>query len=131
MTGPRPKGQKTDLALAIAHGIAVAKWARDHDVPKRTAYTWAREPKMRAAVESIRRQAIDRAVGRMSRRVTWAADAVAKLAKDAVSESVRLAALRAIIADMMEVTKFSGLERRMVDIEERLSERTENPDCTS
>src|SRR6516162_1568909 len=113
MPGPRPKGQKTDLALAIAQGIAVAAWARANDVPKRTAYTWAKQPKVRAAVESIRRRAVDQAVGRMAKRVTWASDAIADLAKGAVSESVRLSALRAILADMMSVTRFSGFERRM------------------
>ena len=131
MPGPRPKGQKTDLALAIAQGIAVAAWARANDVPKRTAYTWAKQPKVRAAVESIRRRAVDQAVGRMAKRVTWASDAIADLAKGAVSESVRLSALRAILADMMSVTRFSGFERRMTNIEEQLRERTGDTDSTS
>jgi hypothetical protein len=117
--------------MAIARGIAVAKWARANDVPKRTAYTWAKQPKVRASVEDIRRRAVDQAVGRMSRHVTWAADEIANLGKEAVSESVRLSALRAIMKDMIEVTKFSGLERRVVDIEERLHEGTGNPDSTS
>ena len=46
-------------------------------------------------------------------RVTWAADGIAKLAENAESESVKLAALRAILSDMMAVSEFAGLEDRM------------------
>src|SRR5580658_7972252 len=96
MSGERPRSAKTDLVLAIANGTSVAAWACGNEVPKRTAYRWSREPKVRAAVESYRLRAVDRAIGRMARRATWATDGIAKLAKSAESESVRLAALRAI-----------------------------------
>jgi hypothetical protein len=126
MPGPRPRSQKADLALAIANGVSVAVWTRVNDVPKRTAYRWSREPKVRAAVESYRRRAIDRAIGRRARRATWATDGIAKLAKGADSESVRLSALRSILSDMMAVTEFAGLEQRITEIEEQLHERTES-----
>ncbi len=125
----RPRTQKTDLALAIANGMSVAAWARGHEVPKRTAYRWSREPKVRAAVESTRRRAVDRAIGRMARRVTWATDEIAELAKSAASESVKLAALRAILSDMMAVSQFAGLEQRITEIEEQLHEPTTNTGC--
>jgi hypothetical protein len=128
MSGSRPQGQKTSLALAIAQGISVAAWARQNEVPKRTAYQWSKQPKVRAAVESFRSRAVDRAIGRMARNATWAADGIVKLAKDADSESVRLSAFRAILADMMAVSHFAGLERRMTQIEEHLRDRTDNPD---
>jgi hypothetical protein len=128
MPGSRPQGLKTKLALAIAEGMSVAAWARKNDVPKRTAYAWANLPQVRAAAESYRHRAVDRAIGRMARRVTWAADGIAKLAKGAESESVRLAALRAILADMMTVSSFSGLERRLTQIEEQLRDRADNAD---
>ena len=129
MPGERPRSPKTDLALAIANGTSVTAWARANEVPKRTAFRWAREPKVRAAVESSRLRAVDRAVGRMARRVTWATDEIAKLAKGAVSESVKLTALRAILSDMMAVAEFAGLEQRMAKIEEQLDERTEGAGC--
>jgi hypothetical protein len=116
--------KKTQLALAIAQGASVVAWARANEVPKRTAFRWASEPMVRAAAESCRRRAVDQAVGRMARRATWAADQIAKLGKDAVSESVRLAALRAILSDMMAVSGFSGLEERVAQIEEQLSDET-------
>jgi hypothetical protein len=124
MPEERPRSQKNELAVAIASGTSVAAWVRGNAVPKRTAYRWSREPKVRAAIESYRRRAVDRAVGRMARRVTWATDAIAKLAKDAKSEPVKLAALRSILSDMMAVSQFAGLEQRMTEIEEQLDKQT-------
>jgi hypothetical protein len=72
-------------------------------VPEWTAYRCAREPEFPAAVESPRRRAVDRAIGRMARRVTRATDRIAKLAKGAESKSVKLTALPAILSDMMAV----------------------------
>jgi hypothetical protein len=122
-----PKNPKTSLAIAIAQGTSVALWALANNVPRRTAYRWASGPKVRAAVEAYRRRAVDRAVGKMARRVTWATDGIAKLARRAESESVRLSALRAILSDMMSVSQFAGLEHRVTEIEEKLHERTNIP----
>jgi hypothetical protein len=58
-------------------------------------------------------------VGRMSRRAAWATDQIAKLAEDARSESVRLAALRSMLSDMMAVADFAGLEGRIAKLEEQ------------
>jgi hypothetical protein len=44
-------------------------------------------------------------------------------ARGAESESVQLRAWRAILADMMSVSKFSVLEYRMTEIEEELDKR--------
>jgi hypothetical protein len=126
MSKEQPTSQKTQLALAIASGTSVAAWARDNEVPRRTAYRWCREPKVRAAIESIRRRAIDRAVGRLARRVAWATDGIAKLAKNAKSEAVKLTALRAIFSEMMAITEFAGLELRITEIEEQVHERAAN-----
>ncbi len=60
------------------------------------------------------------AIGRLAKRATWAADGIVKLAENAASESVRLAALRAVLSDMMAVSNFAGLEERMTKLEEQL-----------
>ena len=120
---PTPKGL---LALAIAQGKPIAEWAQSNDVPERTAYRWARDPKVRAKVASSRRHLVDEALGVMSSQVTKAAEGIATLSQNAVSESVKLAALRAIFSNMMAVSEFSTLEQRMTRIEERLDERDRN-----
>ena len=119
MTGESTYSQKMMLAVAIAGGTPVARWARDNEVPERTAYHWAAQPDVRSEVESIRRRAIDRAVGRMARRMTWATEGIAELAKKAKSESVQLSALRSILTDMRAFSEFLGRAQRGTDIEER------------
>src|SRR5260370_17683896 len=101
MSGEQRKTRVSELATTIAEGNSVAEWARANKVPERTAYRWARDPRVRAEVESRRRRAVDEAIGRMAQRVTWATSGIATLAEHAKSESVRLAPLRSILSDMM------------------------------
>src|SRR5262245_53494158 len=124
-----PRSKKCQLALAIAQGQSISAWARSNGVPRRTAFRWASDPKVRGAVESWRRRSLDRAIGRMAGRATWAADGIAQLAESAESESVQLRARRAILFDQMAVAKYADLERRMTEIEDQLHERTGQPDC--
>ena len=93
------KIRKSQLALAIAQGKSIAVWARKNDVPSRTAFRWATEPKVRAKIKSYHRRALGRAIGRLAARVTWAADGIVKLADEANSESVKLSALRSVFSE--------------------------------
>ena len=68
----------------------------------------------------MRRRALNQAIGRLTGMAMKAVDGIAKLAKGAESESVQLRAWRAILADLMAVSKFSDLEYRMAEIEEQL-----------
>jgi len=115
------QSQKAALALAMAAGGTVAAWARDNDVAGRTAYTWSRSPEVRDLVERIRRRAIDRAIGRLSRNATAAADQIARLAREAESEAVKLNAARAVLADLMSVSNYAALEKRLAEIERRMA----------
>ena len=110
---------KYKLAAALADGQSSAEWASANGVKERTAQRWATEPEVRAEVELCRRGALDQAVGRMSKRATWATEKIAELAENARSESVRLAALRSILTDMMAVCDFVGLEERIARLEEQ------------
>ncbi len=118
--------KKNRLARAAAQGASVAAWARANVVPLETARTWASEPEVRALVESCRRRALDRAIGRMARRAIWAADEIAKLGKKTSSPSVKLAALRAILSDLIKVTEFAALEVRVANLEARLHAPTDS-----
>jgi hypothetical protein len=118
------QNRKRKLVLAVANGMSIADWSRENKVPERTAYRWAREPKVRAAVEVIRRRAVDRTVGQMTHSLEWVREAIFKLAKSASSESVQLAALRSVTADLLTVSKFGGLQDRVTQIEEMLNART-------
>ena len=55
-----------------------------------------------------------------------AVDGITNLGKGADSESVQLRAWRGVLADLMSVSKFSVLEYRMTEIEEKLDKRAEH-----
>jgi hypothetical protein len=126
MTKELRQNMKTQLALAIAQGRSVALWARANQVPRSTAYRWASQPALRATVESCRRRARDRALGRMAMQAQRECEQIVKLAAGAQSESVKLRALRAILAGVVSVSKLSDLRRRMAAVEQELHERTDN-----
>jgi hypothetical protein len=126
MSENESKNQKNQLTQAIARGESVTGWARRNGVPLSTAFRWSRDPKVRTAVQAWRRRALDRTIGRMASLAMKAADGINRLAKSAESESVQLRAWRAIIADQMAVAKFSDLEHRVTEVEEKVRERTGN-----
>ncbi|MGO9463477.1 MAG: hypothetical protein ACLQVF_04850 [Isosphaeraceae bacterium] len=117
---------KTRLAFAVAQGTSLKKWAAANNVSRATAYRWADEPEVKACANAIRRRALSRAVGQFSRRVTWAAHGIVKLADTASSEAVKLSALRAIYSEMIATSRFGDLEDRMTEIEERSRENAGN-----
>ena len=115
--------KKINLALAVAEGESIAEWARQNGVSERTAFRWARDPKVRREVEACRRRALNQAISRLTGMTRKAADGIVTLAKEADSESVQLRAWRGVLADLMSVSKFSVLEYRMTEIEEVLDKR--------
>jgi len=126
-----PRGDKTELAIVIARGHCVRKWARSNGVPERTAYRRASEPEVRRMVEICRRRTLDRAIGRVNRRTTWVTDRIALIAKEADSQSLQFRALPSIISDVMAVSKFSNIEHRLTELEEDFREQSGNPDSVA
>jgi hypothetical protein len=80
--------KKNHLALAIAGGESIAAWARENGVSERTAFYWAKDPKVRREVDACRRRALNQAIGRLTGMALNAVDGIAHLAKGAESESV-------------------------------------------
>jgi hypothetical protein len=81
---------------------------------------------VKACANAIRRRALDRAVGRLSRHVTWAAHGIIEPADTAGSEAVKLSALRAIYSEMIAASRFGAREDRVTDLEERFRENAAN-----
>ena len=80
MRRARADSQIADLVIAVAEGTPVADWARQNNVPKRTAFRWARDPKLRARVESTRRQVLDQVVGRLTANISMVTEGILGLA---------------------------------------------------
>lgn len=124
LPGPHPPELRTQLAIAIAAGESIAAWAKQHAVARRTAYEWSRSKEVRRRVSALRRRALDRAVGKLTRGALSAADVLLKLATGEEQQAgVRLQAARAILADLASLSDFAKMERRMARIERRLDER--------
>jgi hypothetical protein len=115
------QNQKADLALALATGGTVKAWADAKGVAERTARTWSHSPEVVRQVQEIRREAVDRAVGKLSEGATVAAEKIARLVQEAGSESVQLSAARAVLADLMSVSNYAALEQRLVELERRMA----------
>ena len=107
MSEGQRQNRKNKLVAAIAVGKPIAVWARENKVSRRTAYRWAKDPKVKAAVDARRRKAVDHSIGVLSGRLARAANAIADLGKAAESESVRLSANKAVFSTMIIVSKFA------------------------
>jgi hypothetical protein len=125
MPGPHPRALRNKLALAVANGKAIAKWAREHEVGVRTAHTWAKDPDFRAHVAELRRRLLDRAIGVLARRAAANAAQINKLASTATSEAVRLAAARAGIADLMGASQFAQIRAEVEELKQELAKEKE------
>jgi hypothetical protein len=119
MSEELPENTKIHLAPALAQGYSAAKWARVHSVPKNTAYRWAREPEVRKAIQAHRRRLIDEAVGKMTKNTSKVADVLIRLAREGDSHSIQLRAARAVYSDLIALSKYSDLEERMTELEEK------------
>jgi hypothetical protein len=126
MSGEPHESQKDQIALALAQGSSLRKWAEANGVPKSTAYRWAEDPEVKARANAIRRRFLNRAVGRLTAHVNTAAGGVIELGESAKSEAVKLRALRAIFSDMISVSRFGGLEDRIAALEEQSRDHTGN-----
>jgi hypothetical protein len=78
---------------------------------------------VRKAVESYRRRTLDQIIGRMTEDTHLAADEMVRVVKEGDSDSVRLRASRAVFSDLITISKYSALEVRMVEVEEKIIQR--------
>lgn len=122
-TPEKPKrGNKWQLAEAIAAGAKVAPWARKNGVPRRTAYLWAKDPKVVAKVAELRRESTDQAVAILHKYAETAAATLVHLAaSEASSEAVRLGAARAILAELRELGNFQELRLEIDALKARVA----------
>jgi hypothetical protein len=124
MSEEKRQNHKTQLARAVANGQSVAEWSRQSGVAERTAYRWAKEAKFKSAVNSHRRKAIDQSLGRLTDKLASATDAIVNLSQTAQSESVRLAAIKAMVASVVAISNCTSLGDRITALEEQARART-------
>ena len=78
---------------------------------------WSQAPEVVEQVEAMRRQVVHQTVGQLCGKATAAVAEIARLMTDGNSESVRLQAARAVLADLMAISSFAALNGRMAELE--------------
>ena len=120
MPGPRPESEKTSLALAMARGEPIAAWARENGVGKRTAYAWAQDPKVKAAVESYRRWRRSPGDRPEWRRLSWASDGWRSSPRKPSPRRSGFAALRSILSDMVGALQWAEIRAEVDELKQEL-----------
>jgi hypothetical protein len=115
--------RKAQLALALVGGSTAIAWAKENNVPESTIYRWANSDEVEEAVNQARQAVWEQTISKLIQHATTAAGQIVKLAEEAASESVRLSASRAVLADLMAVSNYAALERRIAKVERRLREQ--------
>jgi hypothetical protein len=124
MAKPSPSNESLyeSLVLAVATGSTIAAWCKRTGTGRTTASGWQREPKFAEDVAKIRKMLLDEAVGKFTKAVSDVADGMIKLAGSATSEATKLAAQKAVLEHLIQLTEFAELKNRVEEIERRLQE---------
>jgi hypothetical protein len=107
----------------FAAGVAIERACRAARISKATAYAWLRQPTFRAAVAALREELTDHALDALKAAIGQAVETIATLAADAESETVKLAAARAIIEHVLKVRELEDLAGRLEAVEKAMHGR--------
>src|SRR5262249_42594797 len=91
------------LAVSVAEGRSVVTWCQKHGVATRTAYHWYKAERFQRLVAEYRRRAVDRAIGKMGRKLGKAVGKIVRLVEKGQDGKVKLAAAKTLIDRLLEV----------------------------
>ena len=116
------RGTKTHLANCARTGNLRLQMGAGQQRAQNTALNWWLNPKS-AKQSSFSPPDHGSGVGSDDQACHIGGPADKRLASNAVSEKVRLSACRALLADTMKASTYTGLESRVTEMEEQLSKR--------
>jgi hypothetical protein len=111
-----------ELALEIAAGGSVRKWAADNGIPERTCYGWSGSAGFKELVQSHRRKMTDQVIGQLTGKASKAVRTLERLMESGTGESVRLGAARAILSELVAIGNWADLEKRFCELEKRVND---------
>ena len=121
--GPRNRAlspKQEAAALALAAGRTQNEAARKCGAGERTIKTWvATQPAFTRRIRELRAEMTARALGRLVDNMVSAADTLGYLSRKGKSESVRLAAARAVLELGSRLRETVELEERIAALEGR------------
>jgi hypothetical protein len=118
--GKHNRQKREHLALHVACGGSVAAFAREQEIPRRTCYLWTKEPGFVSKTAGYRDKILDKLVGRLAKLGGKAVSGISVLASKSESESIRLAACRAILSDLISIGTYTANARQFAAMETRL-----------
>jgi hypothetical protein len=120
MAKPNPENvsKYESLVLAVATGVSIADWCRKTRTNRSTASKWQMEPEFDQAVNAMRRRLLNEAIGKFTGAVCRVADGMVELAERATSEPTKLAAQKAVLENLVEMTEFAEVKKRLDTLEE-------------
>lgn len=118
----RNHNQVTLCALAVAAGASIGSWARANGVHERTAYGWSMTPEFKTLVAAHRDRIINKAVGILVKNSTAASRELARLIKNGMNDSIKLAASRAILDQMIAVSNHAESTKVLAEMQARLNQ---------
>src|SRR5262249_28446863 len=125
MPARKNQNRMESLALAVAGGMSVASWARNNGVGIRTCYDWTATEEFKARVAEHRRRFADQSVGALVKLAINAVAEIAKLMSASERESIRLAAAKAILDQLVAISSHVEIEERLAALEAASPERTQ------
>lgn len=123
--------RRDSLALWLAEGKQLSVWSASNDVPARTARDWATKPEFKAKVSAIRDEFVDAVVGEMKADLKKARAKISSLIETADSDSVKLAAARAMISDMISLANHADQARQLVELRAEVDALKSQPGAMS
>jgi hypothetical protein len=111
-----PKGLP-ELITALAAGSTVPEAAKTAGISLRTAYRWLEDSELRAEIALVRARMIERAAGKLAASCVEAAEILAKLARSAKSETIRLSAARSVLEQALRLRESLDIATRLAELE--------------
>jgi hypothetical protein len=119
----RPEGIIEKLALHVATGGAVKRFAEEHEIVLRTAYRWYADPRFKARVNAIRERITNQLVGIFVQGSTSCAATLWEIACDKeLPPTARVSAAKGFLDAMANVRAHADEARRLEELERQLAE---------
>src|SRR5262245_13785461 len=97
-----PRDQIESMALSVASGQTIRRWAEEHDVCERTARSWAATPLFKGRLRELRDDLIDRTLARLTRASSAAVTSLIQIIGDPEApHAAKVGAARTLLTSLI------------------------------
>ena len=117
----RNQGQFDAFVQAYAIGTSVKEFCKLKHISHNTVRKWTVEPGFKRAVAAIRAELYEAFIGTLVGTMKEAAEGMLSVARNGAPDSVRLAAWRGIVDDLMKMQSVTKLEQDVAEMKATLA----------